>query len=1171
MDQMIEILKTELQRNKVSLDEPQWEMVASYLVGQTPIDHIIGFFPKKSSRSSSYIYYSSNRDIAEIAAACKDEPVLLQRLGRYLLLLSYYGKDYCREFVGKLRQSDQPRKFTLKEIFLDSGFGASALLHYMFDDSKRVLSETAQVLDIIYRDSRDELEGYILQNPAPYRTIPLAFYCAKVPREEKKLLKNGVSRWHAMLESDMILSLMSLYKAANFGGKGNQEEIQTSLMDQFPTAFKGYKAEEAKAGGAFESAGLKAMYITGFTLEEPLKIAKVFFEIRSSILIEKLSEILSGYLHININLHNAYFSTYHMTAEECRESMVQQLSTLEEWLREMGCDPAALCAWSAGKMAYSPLKWEGVFSAVYGDKPALLKDAVPYGTPIAAAMLCRMLYDMTGEAFPDELLPRCVSQLLNVPENGGKEAVQQVIDYILSDKEQDVSKLPGLTEAYLNSGNKYRPFRMNTRAVDYALWTMAGINEAPARYLNFLAYNLYSLHIAEFVDFQVEQYQKPAEWTAQYLQEHVMINQTVYCLAVERNENCKKVLNILLQTHPEAAVWALGQKSMDADTRLFLLETLYTQIPDYDEDYLLSCLGDKSKKVREYAISFLIPKKHLLEKVKVLTEAKKKDVREAAERLMISYEGEQANTSGEADDIVGFCMRNLPKNAKTSIKWAFSGDVPAVRWEESKDKADESVVLFYLHSILTSKIMEYPTGTQKMRTLLCEEDLHQIAKNVFNTWLNENAPAKTKGALLLMGIHADNTDIPLIQKQIDSWAQNSRSAIAADAVWALALGGSDLALMAVDSMGQKYKNKQVRRAGQEAFAAAAKILGTTPEILGDRIVPTLGFDERGELTIDYGPRQFTALLSPSMTIALKDMTGKTIKSLPKPGAKDDAEVAEKSKAAFTALKKSLKTVVGLQGTRLEQALSTGRRWSKDAWEKLFVKNPIMHNFAISLVWGAYEGDTLGTSFRYMEDGSFTDVNEDDFAWEDLAEAEIGLVHPLDLGKELTDAWQEQLGDYDIVQPISQLSRAVYLRDPKEESALTVDLFCGKKMLGITLINKLQKLGWYKGSVQDAGCFYSFYKETAGVGMQMVFSGMYVSPDLDEVITIGQAAFYKAGSIERGSYVYDEIDMERLIRPKDVSARMYSELVYDLTVATASSVETDEKWASDGCLDIIRKK
>lgn len=75
-------------------------------------------------------------------------------------------------------------------------------------------------------------------------------------------------------------------------------------------------------------------------------------------------------------------------------------------------------------------------------------------------------------------------------------------------------------------------------------------------------------------------------------------------------------------------------------------------------------------------------------------------------------------------------------------------------------------------------------------------------------------------------------------------------------------------------------------------------------------------------------------------------------------------------------------------------------------------------FAIGLIWGIYKEETLTGSFRYMEDGSFNTVDEEELELPE--DAVIGLIHPIELSKEERDAWKEQLEDYEIIQPVEQL-------------------------------------------------------------------------------------------------------------------------------------------------------
>ena len=143
-------------------------------------------------------------------------------------------------------------------------------------------------------------------------------------------------------------------------------------------------------------------------------------------------------------------------------------------------------------------------------------------------------------------------------------------------------------------------------------------------------------------------------------------------------------------------------------------------------------------------------------------------------------------------------------------------------------------------------------------------------------------------------------------------------------------------------------------------------------------MPDLGFGEDLSRVFSYGPRSFTVTLSPALELEVTDGSGKRLKNMPAPGKNDDPEKANEAFAAFKSLKKQLKATAAAQKLRLEQALSVNRQWSAADWEKLFVRNPVMHQFAISLIWGVYEDGALRDTFRYMEDGSFNTRDEEEY-------------------------------------------------------------------------------------------------------------------------------------------------------------------------------------------------
>lgn len=86
----------------------------------------------------------------------------------------------------------------------------------------------------------------------------------------------------------------------------------------------------------------------------------------------------------------------------------------------------------------------------------------------------------------------------------------------------------------------------------------------------------------------------------------------------------------------------------------------------------------------------------------------------------------------------------------------------------------------------------------------------------------------------------------------------------------------------------------------------------------------------------------------------------------------------------------------------------------------------------------------------------------------------------------------------------------------------------------------------------------------GLRAELHFSGSFVGSGSmgGEEIIVYDVRFYKAGTIERGSYCYDEAKGDKLLSLKDIPQRYFSEIVWQLTKATASSKERVENWKED---------
>lgn len=501
--------------------------------------------------------------------------------------------------------------------------------------------------------------------------------------------------------------------------------------------------------------------------------------------------------------------------------------------------------------------------------------------------------------------------------------------------------------------------------------------------------------------------------------------------------------------------------------------------------------------------------------------------------------------------------RVLKGGKKRKIQWVLDAPLPALHRKDGAEAGEDRRAALMVAYCELGRVGRSDTAAELAKDL-DEGDLAALAHEVYEKWLAEGAQSKTKWVLPFAAAFGGPAMTPKLTRAIHDWPQHSRGAIACDAVAALALSPDPAALLTVDAISRKFKFRQVKTAAGQALENAAKELGITAEELADRIVPDLGFGPNGTRVFDYGPRSFTVRLTPTLELEITNDGGKTVKNLPAPGKTDDEEKAGAAYSEFKLMKKQIKTAVTTQKARLEAALSALRCWSAEAWRALFVGNPIMHQFAISLIWGVYEDGKLQTTFRYMEDGSFNTVDEEEYQLPD--NAKIGLAHPVELDAETLEGWKQQLEDYEITQSILQLDRPVYRLESGMEQARSLERFGGKMLNGLSLSGKLQGLGWYRGSVQDAGVFYTFYREDAALnlGVELNFSGCYVGGENDTV-TVYEAAFYRSGTVRRGSYCYDTPKEENIFALGGVPPRYYSEIVYQLERATASSTESDPDW------------
>ena len=359
-------------------------------------------------------------------------------------------------------------------------------------------------------------------------------------------------------------------------------------------------------------------------------------------------------------------------------------------------------------------------------------------------------------------------------------------------------------------------------------------------------------------------------------------------------------------------------------------------------------------------------------------------------------------------------------------------------------------------------------------------------------------------------------------------------------------------------MASKKEKKII--AAEEKKAAQ---LGITREQFLDRNVPDLGFDANGERRFEYGARSFIVTITPNMEFAVYETApgsrtrGKKTKNLPKAGKKDDPAMAAAALEEFKLLKKDLKAEVKKQRKRMELVLMTARKWSVDAWREAFEEHPLMRAFAIGMIWGIYEDGKLVQSFRYWEDGTFTNENKE--AVELPETAKITLVHPLEMTKEQAKVWEDLLWeDSEIWSPIDQLIRATYTVHKNEENKKKLVRLQKKYFNDYLFGRELEKMGW-EYCMEDDDYYEMYYREDkdAGLCVELHTSGNTLfEADLVE-ITLRGARFFKTGTFDWENHKYDDADDAKAIALKDVPERYFSEVLLQIMMAAQKAFLCDE--------------
>ncbi|OEJ14250.1 MolR family transcriptional regulator [Brachyspira hampsonii] len=574
------------------------------------------------------------------------------------------------------------------------------------------------------------------------------------------------------------------------------------------------------------------------------------------------------------------------------------------------------------------------------------------------------------------------------------------------------------------------------------------------------------------------------------------------------------------------------------NTALDILKTLYNKC-HYNDYHLVYTVLENTKRaeVKRYCIKAISDNEAITrEYVENMSEkVRSSELKGALKNIIKNWNLKKYGDNFKSiDEALEFIDTYYNTNYEKNIKFLDDVHLTKVLYNNGK-LADERIfkyiIMEYMNLIEPARLKDCDMLTE----ILDIDSFTNALEMLYIYWKDSNYEATKKNILIPYLLYSDNSKIDKVYPLIKEFAKGSRTVMGAFIVKCIALNGKSYALILVDSLTRKAPTAKIKEVAIETMENVAYLLDMTTDELSDRIIPNFGFDRKGEKVLSYGgeaKRKFTLSINNDLELTITDNDKqKIIKSLPAPNSKDDKTEADNAKKECTALKKEIKTLIQSQKIRLQKVLLNGRKWTYDNFKTVFVENPIMNLFALKLIWGVYdENNNLIESFRYMEDGTFNTVDEEEYTLKE--NALITLVHPSELNSETIAKWKTQLSDYEISQPIEQLDFKYEEITEKDISEDKITSLNSKKIKAGVLMSLANKYDMARGETMDGGTFCEYIlKDTyLNIAVHISFDYMYFGMDANEDIEFGDIEFCEIND-----------GIETLINPLKVEKRFASSI------------------------------
>ncbi|MEI0595116.1 BspA family leucine-rich repeat surface protein [Brachyspira pilosicoli] len=335
-------------------------------------------------------------------------------------------------------------------------------------------------------------------------------------------------------------------------------------------------------------------------------------------------------------------------------------------------------------------------------------------------------------------------------------------------------------------------------------------------------------------------------------------------------------------------------------------------------------------------------------------------------------------------------------NKKDDKKVSFINDYNVLIKDKSREVDNKVLKYIYLEYLLLKRDVKKLVQIDNIINLLDKDSFIEFIKNVYD----EN---NKETAAFIYGIYGgDEALYNIYKKEQDTKLSLLIIKLNSESKYALRL---------LYKIYTSTKKSEVRYEADKLIDEVMEKMDIDYDEFQLRYSSDLGFNAKGEKVLN---KNYKLVLNSDYSLSLFDIkNNKELKKIPQ-------NFDENLKEEIKSLRKEVADFIKNTSHILSVLLIEGRTYSYDFYKDVFVDNTMMNKFASTLIWNLYDKDyKFLTTFRYSGDGSYSNCDDEEIKIDD--NSFVGLASPVEMDDKTISKWRKQLEDYELSQPLEQLS------------------------------------------------------------------------------------------------------------------------------------------------------